>query len=178
MSRVRSLGLTVAGENYGHPAWREAFIVPDGIHGTIIQLAQNDNAYPKPVELLARRARDHTTFPSTQGATDPTWWTSMWDSPTEHHGRFGSTYLGSSDLTSTRRLFAGTLGAEVEDVDGSLHFHWSSGALQVQPSSRPGISGMDLVGGPRDGVSIGAALLTSDPQRKPSTTRPSRSYTR
>lgn len=54
---VRLLGLRVTGENYGHAPWREAFIVPDTIHGTVIQLAQSDLVYPAPDELLATRER-------------------------------------------------------------------------------------------------------------------------
>lgn len=166
VSRVRALGLTVTGESYGHASWREAFIAPDALHATVIQLAQTDLPYPAPAELLATRVRDHRAFPSTQGATDPTWWTPVWDAEPESSARLGATHLGSSDLFTSRRLFEDVLAAEVEDVDGALRFRWKSGAVLVHPSSQPGITGMSLDGGPAGGVRIGDALLAPDPHRK------------
>ena len=42
---------------------------------------------------------------------------------------------------------------------GSLILTWPSGSIRVHRASRPGVVGMDLVGGPRDGAQIGDARL-------------------
>jgi catechol 2,3-dioxygenase-like lactoylglutathione lyase family enzyme len=145
VARVRSLGLSVTGESYEHPAWREAFISPDGVHGTVIQLAQSDRRYPPAAELLATRDRHPDTMPSSSGATDRAWWTSVWSTPVANHGRLGATRLRSTDLSASRRLFADVLGGAVSD-DGTgagVVLRWPVGALHVLAADRPGIAGVD-----------------------------------
>lgn len=161
VSQVRSLGMTVVGESYGNPAWREAFVMPDAVHRTVIQLAQSDRAYPDPRELVASSARDPSTLPSVEGATEPLWWASLWDTPSGNSARLGPTHLGSSDTGLSRRLFEEILGAQVREHDGSLDLSWPSGSIRVSPGDTPGVTGMSLYGGPAEGMAIGSSRLVS-----------------
>lgn len=162
VSRVRSLGMTVVGESYGHRAWREAFIMPDAVHGTVIQLAQSDRAYPEPHELIASRNRDPSTLPSVQGATDPLWWTALWDTPSGNPARLGPTHVTSTDPALSRRLFEDILAAQVSELEGSSEFSWPSGSIRVHAGEAPGITGITLHGGPAKGLGIGAARLARE----------------
>jgi methylmalonyl-CoA/ethylmalonyl-CoA epimerase len=42
VTEAREAGLRVVGEDYGDPAWQEAFISPRSAHGTIVQLAHSN----------------------------------------------------------------------------------------------------------------------------------------
>ena len=57
----------------------EAFVAPDRVHGTVVQLAQTDLVYPSPAELLATRDRPHAGGPSTAHASEPSWWLPVWE---------------------------------------------------------------------------------------------------
>lgn len=157
--RVRLLGLTVVGENYDHDPWREAFIAPDGAHGTVIQLAQSDRSYPSPAQLLRSTERDLATFPTSAGATDQTWWTSVWDTEPQHFGILGPAHLHTTDPDLSRRLFCDVLGAQVAEDDTALRVSWPSGSLLVTAADEPGVVGMSLEGGPAEGMRIGPAEL-------------------
>ncbi|MFJ9898399.1 VOC family protein [Streptomyces sp. NPDC091280] len=157
--RVRALGMTVVGEDHEHPSWREAFIMPDPVHRTVIQLAQSDKSYPKPGELIGSTDRDPSASPSVAGATDPLWWTPLWDTPAEGHGRLGATHLVSQDRDVSLRLFEGVLDAGVSERDGSLELTWPSGSIHLHSGDTPGITGADLHGGSVEAVDIGSSRL-------------------
>ncbi|MFD2093786.1 VOC family protein [Blastococcus deserti] len=159
VDRVRALGATVVGETYDHPPWREAFLAPDHRHGVVVQLAQSDLAYPSAQELLSTRDRDTARFPSTRGATDPLWWTPLWDEAPQLTARLGATHLGSTDLQFSRRLFGDVLGGRVVEGRGFLDISWPGGSLRVHASDRPGVMGASLRGGGADELRIGAAWL-------------------
>ena len=155
VSRTRELGLRVVGENYDHPSWREAFVLPDAVHGTVIQLASSDQTYPSPAELLATRERDMATMPAVAGATEPFWWTSLWDTePATECGWLGDTRLISADVALSREKFGSVLGAQVTDTDEGLRAAWPSGAIQVRAGDDVGVSGVDRHG-PGSDWSIG-----------------------
>lgn len=156
---ARSEGATVVGEDYEHPPWREAFIAPNDIHGVVIQLAQSDRAYPGPAELLASVDRDTASFPSSRGATEPHWWTSLWRTAPSGTAQLGPTLLGSTNLEYSSRLFAGVLGARVQELPDRRRFTWPSGTLDVQSSQVAGVKGMTVLGGPPGGVTLGSSRL-------------------
>lgn len=161
---VRALGLTVVGESYDHAPWREAFIPPDRVHGTVIQLAQSDLAYPSPAELLATTARTPADCPSSAGATDPDWWHPLWETEAGVPAPLGETFLRSTDLALSSRLFGAVLGADVAEQGDGARFSWPSGAVVVMPAAEaPGVTGMALVGGPAAGIKIGPAMLGAPP---------------
>jgi catechol 2,3-dioxygenase-like lactoylglutathione lyase family enzyme len=156
---ARELGATVVGEDYRHPSWQEAFLVPDAAHGVVVQLAQTDLVYPTPAELLTSPARDTHVFPSSYGASEPLWWTELWDTAPQGSATLGATRLASTDLDRSRSLFGGLLGAVVSEGAESLTASWPSGSIRVHRAERPGVVGMDLAGGPPGGVRIGDAVL-------------------
>jgi catechol 2,3-dioxygenase-like lactoylglutathione lyase family enzyme len=156
---ARELGATVVGEDYRHPSWQEAFLVPDAAHGVVIQLAQTDLVYPTPSQLLAGQSRDTHMFPSSYGASEPLWWAALWDTEPVGEATLGATRLASTDLDRSRALFGGLLGATVSEDAGSLTLTWPGGSIRVHRADRPGVVGMDLVGGPPGGVRIGDAVL-------------------
>jgi catechol 2,3-dioxygenase-like lactoylglutathione lyase family enzyme len=160
VARAREAGLAVVGEDLDHPPWREAFLAPDRTHGVVVQLAQSDRAYPAPAELLRTRERDPAGHPSTRGATQPLWWTGVWDSPAGPVARLSATRLASRDLDASRRLFEGLLGgvADVRSPD-EIVFSWPGGRLHVSAAEVPGVTGVDLRGGPARPVRIGSAVL-------------------
>jgi catechol 2,3-dioxygenase-like lactoylglutathione lyase family enzyme len=158
---VKSLGLTVVGESYEHPPWREAFIVPDACHRVVVQLAQSDRIYPAPAELIRTQVRDPARFPSSPGGTNPEWWTSLWQTPVGSSARLGTTHLGSADLAFSRRLFEDALRARTEKGPCYLEFFWPSGSVRVHVSDRPGVTGMLLRDSVRGAIRIGSATLGS-----------------
>jgi catechol 2,3-dioxygenase-like lactoylglutathione lyase family enzyme len=161
--RARSLGFTVVGENYAHPGWREAFIVPDAVHGTVIQLAQSDKAFPQAWDLLASRDRDPATLPNVAGATDQLWWSSLWDTdaPESGDGRLGATYLVSTDVDLSRQLFGDMLGGQMVEQDRVVEVSWPSGSVSIRGGEQPGITRMTMYGGPADDLVIGNCRIGS-----------------
>ena len=104
---ARELGATVVGEDYRHPSWKEAFLVPDAAHGVVIQLAETDLVYPTPAELLASPLRDTHVFPSSYGASEPLWWAALWDTAPVGSATLGATRLASTDLDRSQPSSAG-----------------------------------------------------------------------
>jgi hypothetical protein len=158
---VRSLGLRVVGENYEHLSWQEAFIVPDSLHGTVIQLFSSDRAYPSATELLTSQHRTPELYPAIAGAADRSWWRSVWRTSVERVVPLGATHLGSSDLATSRRLFEGVLGASGTSSSGGLRFAWPNGSLQVTCADPPGVLGLELQGSAVPTLNIGAVPLTA-----------------
>ncbi len=156
---ARALGLTVVGEDHDHPPWREAFIAPDDRHGVVIQLAQSDRSYPPVEQLLSSRTRDVEDFPGSRGATEPHWWTRLWQTAPGAVARLGATHLASTDLAFSRLVFGDLLGARATEIDSALELSWPGGSVRVHASDRPGVTGMSLRGGPAGGIAIGPARL-------------------
>jgi catechol 2,3-dioxygenase-like lactoylglutathione lyase family enzyme len=165
VAQVRALGATVVGEDYDHPSWQEVFIAPDAVHGVVIQLAHSDSSFPPPADLMSSTRRDTERFPSSRGATDPTWWTGVWDTPAERTAVLGATHLASTDLAFSRRLFADVLGAQARTRDGTIDLHWPGGGIRVVAGATPGVTGVAVSGGPPGGVMIGPTTLGPDPDR-------------
>lgn len=145
--RTRELGLKVVGESYEHPGWREAFVMPDDVHGTVIQLASSDKSYPSPAELHASRERDMSAMPAVAGATDQSWWTSLWDTePADHNGWLGATHVVSGDLSLSRELFSSVLGGRLEEREDGFRVVWPSGAIQVRAGEPVGVERVERHG--------------------------------
>jgi hypothetical protein len=155
VAQVRDLGATVVGEEYTNSSWREAFLMPDDKHGVVIQLAQTDFDYPPPAELLDTNRRDVQVFPSSYGATEPLWWTSLWDTPRGEPVVLGATHLASTDLDYTRDLFGGLLGADVSRTADGFTLVWPGGSVQVHRGDRPGVQSVDLHGAGERSIWIG-----------------------
>lgn len=159
VAHARELGLTVVGEDYDHPPWREAFLAPDSRQGVVIQLAQTDRPSPPIEELLSTRTRDLASLASSRGATEPLWWTQLWETAAGAVARLGTTHLASTDLAFSRLVFCDLLGARVAGNDTALDMSWPGGSVRVHAADHPGVTGMSLRGGPADGIAIGSARL-------------------
>lgn len=156
---VRALGAVVTGENYDDSAWYEAFIAPSAVHGVVIQLGQLESDYPSPAELLAAAERETEVLRSSAGVTATTSWASVWDVPVESTAVLGPTHLSTTDITFSRKLFEGVLGAKTVEHDDGLEFHWPSGIVRTHERSTAGVTGIDITGGPASGLAIGSAQL-------------------
>jgi catechol 2,3-dioxygenase-like lactoylglutathione lyase family enzyme len=158
---ARNLGLKVVGESYDHPGWREAFVMPDAVHGTVIQLASSEHTYPSPTELLATRDRDIATMPAVLGATDQFWWESVWETePDGEASWLGATHLVSNDLRLSRDLFEGVLGGRVDEQEDGFRVSWPSGAIQIRSGEPVGVERVERHGAGTDWA-IGRCGFTS-----------------
>jgi catechol 2,3-dioxygenase-like lactoylglutathione lyase family enzyme len=141
LDEVSQLGLKVIGADFSHPAWQEAFIAPDPIHGTVIQLAQTDKSYPSPAQLLTTTARDLTTMPSNRGATDREWWSFVWDAVPGPRVHLRGPVLATTGPELSRRLFGGVLRGHAVDEN---EYRWDDGSVFVDQGNLGGIQGMRL----------------------------------
>lgn len=144
VERARELGYTVVGEDYVDARWREAFLMPDAVHGIVIQLAETDRTFPPASLLLSTQERDPSSGPGTRGATAPDWWTTIWDTEAGPRARLASVTLASTDLAASRRLFAGLLGGSVSDVGDEVRCAWAGGRICVRHADTPGVSDVTL----------------------------------
>lgn len=159
LSAVRDLGLPVLGEDLTHAPWREAFIPPDHVHGVVVQLAQTDRDFPSPRTLMATRERPLEQLPSNRGATDPHWWTGVWDADPQTQAVLGPTYLNTTDLRASEQLFGGVLGGQTHEFAEGICFAWPRSSLVVRASTPPGVTAIAATNGPDKAVRIGAARI-------------------
>ncbi|GAA4107194.1 VOC family protein [Enteractinococcus coprophilus] len=139
---VREHGFGVVDEHYDHPAWQEAFIRPDATHRTIIQLASSDRQYLSAQQLLTSYERDVQAMPHIHGARNHDWWTNIWETQPGHTQHIGPTVLKSADLEKSHTLFGTILQGQPRESQRGMIYAWSSGAIEVVPSDRPGIVGI------------------------------------
>ena len=142
VAAAREHGFGVVDENYDHPAWQEAFIRPDAIHRTIIQLASSDRRYPPAERLFASQDRDPLSMPHIHDATDRQWWTGIWETQPGHAQHIGPTVLKSADMEKSHILFGTILQGQPHASQQGMIYAWPSGAIEVVPSDRPGIAGI------------------------------------
>ena len=137
VAAARAADWTVVGESYGDPLWEEAFIVPDAIHGVVVQLAQTTQDYPPIFE----------------------WWGALRETAAGPAAHLGMTHLASTDLDTSRKLFSGLLEAAAHEFGDGIDFVWPSGTVRVHSAAVPGVQGMTLSGSSVGDVRIGAARL-------------------
>ena len=144
VATVRDHGFGVVDEDYAHASWQEAFIRPDATHRTIIQLASSDRQYPTPRDLLTSQARAPQAMPHIHGATDRTWWTSLWQTPAGATKHLGPTVLKTTNMDASHELFGTILRGQVANgqAPGGVVYSWPSGAIEVVPSDTAGIVGI------------------------------------
>jgi catechol 2,3-dioxygenase-like lactoylglutathione lyase family enzyme len=122
---ARDAGVVVVGEDYGHPAWREAFLAPDGVHGLVIQLAETDG--------------------SDDYVAD--WWQPVAAEEPLRVATLGHTHLTTTDPRRSEEVFAGLLGGkrvERPDSEEGVRYSWPGGALLIRPGDVPGITDLTL----------------------------------
>lgn len=157
---VIAWGGRVVGEDLDHAPWREAFVMPDARHDVVLQLAQTDRTFPTARELLASRTRDAAALPSNRGATDPDWWTEVWDEPAGPVGVARDIHLRVTDLARSSVLFGEILGGRPEPGVDGIRLRWPGGALQLHPHARAGVARVDIdQDDPWPGLRIGPTRL-------------------
>jgi catechol 2,3-dioxygenase-like lactoylglutathione lyase family enzyme len=119
---ARAVGAVVVGEDYGHPAWREAFLAPDGVHGLVIQHAETDG--------------------SDDFVAD--WWQPVTAEEPLRVATLGHTHLTTTDPGRSEEIFASLLGGEQEQRSDGVRYTWPGGALLVRRGDVPGITGLTL----------------------------------
>ena len=122
VAEARAAGAAVVGEDYEHPAWREAFLAPDGVHGLVIQLAETDGS----------------------DAYEADWWVPVRDEPPLRTATLGHTRLTTTHPDRSDEIFAGLLGGERAERPGAVRYSWPGGALLVRPGDVPGITAVTL----------------------------------
>jgi catechol 2,3-dioxygenase-like lactoylglutathione lyase family enzyme len=147
VARLRAAGFTVVNEDFEHPPWREAFVLPDPIHRVVIQVAATTRAFPTPAELLGTRERDPQAFPSNRGATAPDWWTPVWDTEPDGFAHVLSTTLVSTDLAASDRLFGEILHGELVHATATTReYGWERSLLHVRAGNRAGVVALTVAG--------------------------------
>lgn len=113
--------------------------------------------------MLSTTERDIDSFPSSRGATNPMWWTPVWETAVGRIAEFDATHLGSTNLALSRRLFEGVLGAQTRAIADGFDFCWPSGMVCVHQRTTPGIIELELTNGPSVDLEIGPTTLRSTP---------------
>ena len=78
----------------------------------------------------------------------------MWDTPADGAAVLGATHLGTTEPVLSRRLFGEVLEAQVVEQGDDLEFRWPHGSLVVYPRASPGLTAVEIEGGPA-GLAIG-----------------------
>ena len=152
VQQVKDLGFTVTGENFTHEPWREAFITPHPATGCVIQLAQTPHGYPTPSELLDTNERDLDSFPSSQGASDNTWWLPIWDQKAGPTIQWDTIATRTNDLPALLTIYRDVLRASVTTLGDSTICTWPSGTITIDPAEKSGIDGVRYQREPGDSV--------------------------
>jgi catechol 2,3-dioxygenase-like lactoylglutathione lyase family enzyme len=155
------LGQTALAVDYAQRAWQEAFLGPDAVHGVVLQLAQTNRGFPSPSALCRSMDRHPESFPSNRGARRPHWWVDVWAAEPLRTAKLGRVFLGTSDPTFSERLFRDVLGAVPTGDLKHREYQWSRATLKVETTGDVGVRGVEVVGGPPGGITIGAAHLGS-----------------
>lgn len=111
MARLTARGFPVVGVDLSNPQWREAFVPPDSVHDTVVQIADSVllSSVGVPVEGAVRRAG------------------------------LVATVLRSTDLETSRRLFGTVLEGVETRTPAGFDFDWPWGRLRVESGPTPGI---------------------------------------
>ena len=150
------LGLRIVSVDLSYPPWREAFVMPDAIHGVVVQIADSTLSFPPISELMATRERDMSKLPGNRGGAEPDWWDFTWEEAPERVARLLSTTLRTTDAEVSEALFATILGGTSRRIDNGTEYSWDRGKLEVVVSDQPGIDHLTLSGGPDGDFWIGS----------------------
>ncbi|MGO4807780.1 hypothetical protein AB4089_21965 [Arthrobacter sp. 2MCAF15] len=156
IDKVRGLGLSVVKIDLSNSGWREAFIMPDRVHGVVIQIADTDRPAPD-LSALISSDRTPVEFPFHHLGTQRGWW-EPYVHPPRRRARLVSTVLRTTDLDLSKRLFGTVLSAQTQDESATAAaFLWRRGQLKVEVDVNPGISHLVIENGPNDQFKIAAA---------------------
>jgi len=159
VGELEDLGLRIASRQLVHEPWREAFVMPDGIHGVVIQIADSTLSFPPLTELVATTRRDVAAYPHNLDGSTHDFWSYVWEIEPDRRATVLRTHLGSTDPELSRVLLGEVLHGEHRREGDRDVFSWGGATVEVAGSDRPGITAMTVDGLGGDPVSIGSASL-------------------
>lgn len=145
--RIAALGLAIVGMDLSKPEWREAFVRPDQVHGTLIQIADSSGS--------AVSAPSTDRDPRSLGM-------SRSDAPS-----LCATTLYSTDLETSRQLFGNVLLGREVHVPGGWDFVWNSGVLRVRQAATPMIGPLELDRSVPTPIRVGSANFVGRAENRP-----------
>ena len=160
LERARSHGFEPVNVNTDNPIWREAFLHPRQSHGTVVQLAESDEAQASPAELL-ERARTQTVPAALSWWVDPL-------PPTGPPRVLRRVVIGVDDLGGATRLYRdvvdGTLDESRSVAGESCELVWPGGG-RVRLVARPGraaVERLEVIGLDRVHDVLGVRFVPTD----------------
>jgi len=159
VAELEELGLRIASRQFVHDPWREAFVMPDGVHGVVIQIADSTLDFPSVTELAATTDRDVTAYPHNLGGSTHDFWSHLWQIEPAHQATVLRSRLGSTEPALSRVVFGEVLHGEHHREGDRDLFSWGGAILEVTPSGDPGLSAMTVAGLGRSEVLVGTAQL-------------------
>lgn len=155
LGRLRGLGIHPVGIDFGSTFWQEMFIHPRDAHGTVIQIAQSDVAYPPMDEWLAG-------LPETLEIYDGSAW---WDEdsirePAGSPSTLLRVVIETPDRTAGDDFYRWVLGSDATTGDDHSDHRWSGGTVRLVDAgvARPRVSHLEVSGG-YEGTIAGARFV-------------------
>jgi catechol 2,3-dioxygenase-like lactoylglutathione lyase family enzyme len=155
LRQARDAGLHPVNINVSDPEWKEAFLVPNEAHGTVVQLAESHGHPATRARLLAHVAAHGPN-------AHPRWWSE----PCAPHGpaaRLRCVVLRTPTLLAAVQFFTETLRGDVEhESAGRVDLVWPSGGrigLECQPDGRGGIDRLEIEGLSKECTVIGTRFV-------------------
>lgn len=155
IERFRSAGYSPVNVDMSDPHWKEAFLLPREVHGTVVQLAESHGDFATRKELLAHVAVHGPN-------THPRWWVD----PVPHDGlpaRLVRVVLRTPSLASALGCYAGLLEGEIEhEGDGTADLVWPRGSrlrIEERADAVPGVDRLEVEGLERPVEVIGTRFV-------------------
>jgi catechol 2,3-dioxygenase-like lactoylglutathione lyase family enzyme len=165
---LAKIGRQTVKTDLSNPAWREAFLMPEDAHGTVVQIADATAERPPMHEMMGATSdasEAETIPPPWTVATDRTRWWGRYN-PGPRRAFLERVVLTTTDMFDAKLLFAQTLGGTLI-AEGSdwAEYGWPAGArLLLQVGTTCGIARLEISGnGFSDPFVIGGATFTPRP---------------
>jgi methylmalonyl-CoA/ethylmalonyl-CoA epimerase len=162
LDRMRAVGLTPVNVDVSDPEWKEAFLLPKEVHGTVVQLAESHGHPEGRAELLAHVA---TNGPNMH----PRWWTDP--APAEGApAQLRRVVLRTPVLADAVAFFSDALEGEVERESAErVELVWPRGArvaLELQAEAPPGVDRLEVEGLGAEHTVIGTRFVPAGPRAR------------
>ena len=155
IERVRGAGYHPVNIDMSDPGWMEAFLLPREAHGTVVQLAETNEAPGTRAEQLAYVAENGPSM-------NPRWW----GDPTPAAGppvRLRRVVLRTPVLAAAVGFFAGVLQGDVErEASDRVDLVWPGGArlgLEQRADLPPGVDRLEVEGLAAERTLLGARFV-------------------
>jgi len=155
LERLRSAGFHPVNVDLSDPGWKEAFLLPREAHGTVVQLAETNEAEVTRAQLLTHVAQHGPD-------AHPRWWRDP--SPaTGPRACLRRVVLRTPSLPVALGFFGGLLqGDVVADTGTAAELVWPRGSrlrIEEHPDAPPGIDRLEVEGLPEPVEVIGTRFV-------------------